>query len=103
MLYKISLFPYNHEVVDTDIGKDYVGEVNKPTVTDVKGTTAVISWEVRWWLSNVVENCYNLLLYRTTPFLLTMVFLSSIKSIIVLWVDHINRAELFLSIRISTL
>ena len=51
MLYKICFF------VDTDVGEDYVGGVNKPNVTDVKGTTAVISWEVRWWLSNVVENC----------------------------------------------
>ena len=50
MLYKICFFYYNHEVVDTDIGEDYVGGVNKPNVTDVKGTTAVISWEVRWWL-----------------------------------------------------
>ena len=40
----------------------------------------------------------NLLLYRTTPFLLTVVFLSPIKSIIVLWVDHIDQAELFLDI-----
>ena len=43
-------------MVDTNIGEDYVDGVNKPNVTDVKGTSAVISWEVGWLLSDVVEN-----------------------------------------------
>ena len=44
-------------MVDTNIGEDYVGGVERPNVMNVRGSTAVISWEVRWWLSGVAENC----------------------------------------------
>ena len=71
--------------------------VQRPNVTDVKGTTAVVNWEVRWWLSGVAENCFHLWC-SATPFLVAVVSLSTIKFSIVLWVDHISQPELSLDI-----
>ena len=85
------------------IGKDYGGGVKRPNVTDARGTTAAISWEVRWWLSHVTKD-FNFLGYRTTPFLTTVVFRSTIKFCIVLWVYHIIiTSQLFLDFQVKSL
>ena len=47
----------NHQMVF--LGEDYVGEANMPNITDVKSTTAVVYWEVRLMLPDVVENYSN--------------------------------------------
>ena len=95
-------FYYYYEVVvDNDTGEDYVGGVKRPNVTDIKDTTAVISWEVRCMV--MLLTIVYLLCYRTITFLMTVVFHSPIEFSIVLLVDYLNQPELSLDIRISTL